>query len=166
MGGKVKVRVMMNAKYDFWGNKKNLRTTSDGKYIITKEMEAELVETGVIVKEGKKNYLVDVEGNKVSYQVRKSDKDEVSTVFQFHIPRDQWGTTYNLYSEKMEDGGRRKVIFVPAKSRFEIWENPKGGKRKMVKRVDGLDKVTDIVNTWNDTYDSEISIDGLQEAIR
>lgn len=155
---------MMN-KYDFWGNKKNLRTTSDGQYIITKAMEAELTEAGIIIKEGKKNYLVDVQGNKSSYKVSKSDEDEVSTVFQFHIPRDQWGTTYNLYSEKCEEG-RRKVIFVPAKNRFEIWENYKGEKRKMVKRVDGLDKVKEIVDTWNGTYDSEITIKELEKAVR
>lgn len=147
----------MMRKFDFWGNKKNIESES-GKIYITEAQEIELKELGIIVD----GLIVDKNGVKSPYYIRENG----SRIFQFHIPRDQWGTTYNLYSEKMEEGGRRKVIFVPNKSRFEIWENPKGDKRKMVKRVDGLDKVSDIVNTWNELYDSEISIDELEAAIR
>lgn len=144
-------------RFEMWGNKKNIQSEA-GKVYLTEAQEKEFTELGIIVD----GLLVDDKGIRTPYYIRETG----SRIFQFHIPKSEWGKTYNLYSEKMDEGGRRKVIFVPDKERFEIWENPKGEKRKMVKRVDGLDKVTDIVNTWNDTYDSEISVEELEEAIR
>lgn len=157
MGGKESVMT----KYELFGNKKNLRGQGqDGKLIISESQEREFTELGII----NNGCLISEDGKKMRYMVG----DNEAQVFQFHIPRDQWGKTYNLVSYPHPDGGRIKVIFVPSKSRFEIWENLKGEKRTMVMRVDGLDKVNSIVNKWNELYEDivSISVDDLEEAVR
>lgn len=146
-------------RFELFGNKKNIKA-ENGRMVITKGQEMEFSEMGILdIDEGT---IVTEDGTKVPYYIGETE----ARVFQFHIPRNEWGKTYNLISVPMEEGGRRKVIFVPDKARFEIWENAKGEKRKMVKRVDGLDKVQDIVDEWNELYDDEIEVEDLEAAIK
>lgn len=150
-------------KFDFWGNKKNIES-KNGKIIISEEMEKEFKEIGIIPEENKK-YMIDKDNNKISYEI-SDKKDDFSRIFQFHIPREEWGKTYNLISEKFNDEriGRRKIIYIPDKDRMEIWENEKGEKRKMIMRREK--DFSEIIDKWNELYDEEISLDILIENIR
>lgn len=150
-------------KFDFWGNKKNIES-KNGKIIISEEMEKEFKEIGIIPEENKK-YMIDKDNNKISYEISEN-KDDFSRIFQFHIPREEWGKTYNLISEKFNDEriGRRKIVYIPDKDRMEIWENEKGEKRKMMMRREK--DFNDIINEWNKLYDDEISLESLIENIR
>lgn len=150
-------------KFDFWGNKKNIES-KNGKIILSEEMEKELKEIGIIPEENKK-YMIDKENNKISYEISEN-KDNFSRIFQYHIPREEWGKTYNLISEKFNDEriGRRKIIYIPDKDRMEIWENEKGEKRRMIMRKEKEFK--DIIEEWNNLYNDEISLESLIENIR
>lgn len=140
-------------KFDFWGNKKNLES-KNGKIIISEEMEKEMEEIGIIPEDGKGKYLLDMDGNKIPYYIGEKD---FSRIFQYHIPREEWGKTFNLISEKFKDGreGRIKIIYIPNKNRMEIWENEKGEKRKMILRREN--NFSDIIKEWNNIQESDIS---------
>lgn len=150
-------------RFQFWGNRKNIES-KNGKIIISEEMEKEFKELGIIPEENKK-YLIDEENHKIPYQISKKE-EEFSRIFQYHIPREEWGKSYNLISEKFNDGrlGRRKIIYIPDKDRMEIWENEKGEKRKMMMRREK--DFNDIINEWNKLYHDDISLDSLIENIR
>lgn len=137
-----------------WGNKKNIASEA-GKIYLTEAQEKEFKELGII----EDGTIVDTNGVRSPYYIRETG----CRVFQFHIPKSEWGKTYNLYSEKLEDGGRRKVIYVPDKERFEIWENPKGEKRTMKLRTQNVE---DVVDKWNELYDSDITVEDLEAAVR
>jgi hypothetical protein len=138
-------------KFDFWGNKKNIESIN-GKIIISENMERELKEIGIIDENGE--YMIDKEGNKISYHIGEND---FSRIFQYHIPRNEWGKTYNLISERFNDGreGRIKIIYIPEKERMEIWENEKGEKRKMILRREK--DFSEIIKKWNEIQESDIS---------
>jgi hypothetical protein len=146
-------------RFELFGNKKNIET-QNGKMIISKSQEREFIEIGII--DETTGTIQTSDGIKIPYTIGETE----TRIFQFHKPRTEWGRTYNLISEPLDEGGRRKVIFVPHKSRFEIWELPKGGNRQMIMRRDGLDKVDDIVDEWNDRYDDDIDVTDLEAAIR
>lgn len=147
-------------KFDFWGNKKNIKSIN-GKIIISEEMEKEFEELGFLNKED--GYIEDIEGNKIPYHIGEKD---FSRIFQYHIPREEWGKTYNLISDKFNDGreGRIKIIYIPGKDRMEIWENEKGEKRKMILRKEK--DFSEIIEKWNEIQESDIGIDDLIENIR
>lgn len=144
-------------RFDIWGNRKNLRSIN-GKVYLTEEQEQEFKEVGIIAEPG---ILTSREGTKIPYYI--SNGDLVSDIFQYHIPREDWGKTYNLVSEKAPEGGRNKVIYVPEKSRFEIWENHKGCKREMKLRTTD---VSELISTWNELYEDDLTEDRLVENIK
>lgn len=151
-------------KFDFWGNKKNIES-KNGKIILSKESEKEMEEIGIIKEENGKKYMEDMKGNKISYSIGENEND-FSRIFQYHIPREEWGKTYNLISEKFNDGriGRIKIIYIPDKNRMEIWENEKGEKRKMILRKEK--DFSEIIEKWNEIQEEEIEINDLLKEIR
>lgn len=146
-------------KFDIWGNKKNIES-KNGKIFLSEEMEKEFKESGMIEEDGK---IKSSDGDFLRYEL--SEK-EFSRIFQYHISRDEWGKTYNLISEKFNDGreGRRKIIYIPEKNRMEIWENEKGEKRKMILRKEK--DFSEIIEKWNELYDDNLGIDDLISNIK
>lgn len=149
-------------KFDFWGNKKNIES-KNGKIKISEEMEKEMEEIGIIKEENGKKFLLDMKENKLNYEISEND---FSRIFQYHIPREEWGKTYNLISEKFNDGrnGRIKIIYIPDKNRMEIWENEKGEKRKMILRKEK--EFSEIIEKWNEIQEEEIELKDLLKEIR
>lgn len=149
-------------RYELFGNKKNI-SSINGKINLSEEMEKEFIEIGIIPKDGIGKYLINEKGEKISY-IKENEK-EISRIFQYHIPKEEWGKTFNLISEKFIDGreGRIKIIYIPNKNRMEIWENEKGEKRKMIMRKEN--DFSDIIKEWNKIQNENISLENLLERI-